>query len=230
MKEYHKIQTVYLRNPETNFKTLLEGEFAKPEFKYLANCDWSWSEKIDGTNIRVMWDGQTVRFGGKTDNAQIPTFLLRELQDIFSKEKLATQFGTEENTCVCLYGEGFGAKIQKGGGNYIANATNFILFDCKVSEWWLERESLEEIAEQSDIGIVPIVGCGSLLEAVEFARSGYRSVVAQNSDFIAEGLIMKPQVTLFNRQGERIVSKIKYKDFGKFDSRESQAVLKTMGV
>ena len=28
MKEYHKIQTVFLRNPEDNFKTLLEGQWA----------------------------------------------------------------------------------------------------------------------------------------------------------------------------------------------------------
>lgn len=40
MKEYHKIQTVFLRDPNTKFKTLLEGEFALPEFKYLANNEW----------------------------------------------------------------------------------------------------------------------------------------------------------------------------------------------
>jgi hypothetical protein len=214
MKEYHKIQTIFLRDPETNHKGLLEGQWAKPEFEFLKDAEWIWSEKIDGTNIRIIWDGSTVRFGGKTDSASIPSFLLRVLQDTFTKEKLAAQFGAEENTCVCLYGEGFGAKIQKGGGNYISDGTNFILFDCKIDEWWLERESIEDIAEKLNIGIVPIVGRGSLVEAVEFARSGYKSVVAQNSDFAAEGLVMKPKTELFNRKGERVVSKIKYKDFG----------------
>jgi hypothetical protein len=212
MKEYHKIQTVFLRNPGSNHKTLLEGQWAKPEFDFLQNAEWIWTEKIDGTNIRVMWDGQTVRFGGKTDNASILMFLLKVLQDTFTPERLAEQFGSEQ-TSVCLYGEGYGAKIQKFGGHYIPAGTDFILFDCKVGDWWLERESLQEIASNLRIDIVPIVGQGSLLEAIEFARTGYKSVIAQNSDFVAEGLIMKPKVELFNRKGERVVSKIKFKDF-----------------
>lgn len=83
MKEYHKIQTVFLRDPTTKFKTLLEGEFALPEFKYLANNKWVFTEKVDGTNIRVMFDGQQITFGGKTDDAQIPAFLVTRLQDAF---------------------------------------------------------------------------------------------------------------------------------------------------
>jgi hypothetical protein len=213
VREYHKIQTVFLRDPETNHKGLLEGQWGKPEFEFLKDTEWVWTEKIDGTNIRIMWGGATVRFGGKTDSASIPSFLLHVLQDTFTTEKLTAQFGTEENTSVCLYGEGYGAKIQKGGGNYISDGVNFILFDCTVGEWWLERESLEDIAEKLNIGIVPIVGRGSLAEAVEFARTGYKSVVAHNADFTAEGLIMKPKAELFNRKGERVISKIKYADF-----------------
>ena len=38
--QYHKIQTVYKRDPMTNYKTLLDGEFSLPEFEYLANNDW----------------------------------------------------------------------------------------------------------------------------------------------------------------------------------------------
>ena len=76
MKEYHKIQTVYFRDPENNHKTLLEGTWAKPEFELLKDIDWICTEKIDGTNIRIMWDGEQVRFGGKTDKAQIPTILI----------------------------------------------------------------------------------------------------------------------------------------------------------
>jgi hypothetical protein len=36
METYHKIQTVYFRDPKNNMKTLLEGEWSKPEFEYLA--------------------------------------------------------------------------------------------------------------------------------------------------------------------------------------------------
>lgn len=173
MKEYLKIQTVYLRNPDTNFKTLLEGLFAKPEFELLKDCQWIWTEKVDGTNIRVMFTGEKVYFGGKTDNAQTPTFLLQVLQDMFPLEKMQEVFGVaglEGSPRVCLYGEGYGAKIQKGGGRYIPNGSSFILFDVKIGDWWLERENVEDIANKLGIDVVPIVGKGSLLEAVEFAR------------------------------------------------------------
>ena len=143
MKEYHKIQTVFLRDPETKFKTLLEGEFAYPEFRYLANNEWVFTEKVDGTNIRVMFDGQQITFGGKTDDAQIPAFLVTRLQEVFLPQ-LET-FKAKFTDGVCLYGEGYGAKIQKGGGNYRQDQ-DFVLFDVKVGDWWLERSSIEDIA------------------------------------------------------------------------------------
>ena len=37
MKEYHKIQTVFKRDPDTKFKTLLHGEYSLPEFEFLKN-------------------------------------------------------------------------------------------------------------------------------------------------------------------------------------------------
>lgn len=210
MKEYHKIQTVFHRNPETNFKELMEGVWALPEFELLKDLQWVWTEKIDGTNVRIMWNGETVSIGGKTDDAQMPMFLLKTLLDIFTPEKMKACFSDVGD--VCLYGEGYGAKIQKGG-NYIPDKTNFILFDCRIGNWWLTRNSLEEIAIKCNIPIVPIVGQGTLLEAVEFAKTGYKSTIAHNENYIAEGLIMKPKLDLFNRKGNRIVAKIKYEDF-----------------
>ena len=58
MKEYHKIQTVFKRDPSTNHKTLLMDDYSLPEFEYLKNNHWIFTEKIDGTNIRVGMDNQ----------------------------------------------------------------------------------------------------------------------------------------------------------------------------
>jgi hypothetical protein len=209
MKEYHKIQTVFLRNLESKRKEIIEGKWSLPEFELLQNLEWVWTEKIDGTNIRVLFDGTTVTFGGKTDNAQIPAKLVTHLRETFNVENMKAVFG-EEPTQVCLYGEGFGAGIQSGG-NYRPDQ-HFILFDVKVGSYWLERNNVEDVSNKLNIPIVPIVGTGTLLEAVAFAKTGYKSTIAQ-SPYTAEGLIVKPKVELFNRKGERIVSKIKYKDF-----------------
>ena len=157
----------------------------------------------------------TASFGGKSDNAQIPTFLLKVSQEKFSAEKMASQFGTEQ-TEVCLYGEGYGAKIQKGGGNYLPDSTDFILFDCKIKNLWLNRISVEEIADGLGIAVVPIIGWGTLLQAIEYVRNGYKSTISLNKDFDAEGLIVKPKIELLDRQGRRILSKIKFKDFAPY--------------
>mgnify|MGYP001604261791 FL=1 len=53
MIEYHKINSLYKRDPRGK---MLFGDYSCPEFEYLQNNEWSFQEKIDGTNIRVRWD------------------------------------------------------------------------------------------------------------------------------------------------------------------------------
>ena len=209
MKPYHKIQTVFKRDPATKHKTLLMGEFSIPEFEYLKDCMWEFTEKVDGTNIRVTWDGQDVMFDGRTDNAQIPPFLLTKLMERFDRTKMEKQFG---ETAITLYGEGYGAKIQKGGGNYISDGVDFILFDVKVGEWWLKREGVSQVANDLAIHIVPIVGYGTLHLLVHEGSAGFKS---HWGDFMAEGLVARPRVELKTRSGHRIITKIKYKDFSR---------------
>ncbi len=171
MKEYHKIQTVFKRDPATKFKTLLIGEYALPEFEYLAANHWQFSEKIDGTCIRVMFDGKRIIFGGKTDRAQIPASLVTRLQ-----ERFLTQLNVFEeffSDGVCLYGEGYGPGIQSGG-NYRENH-DFVLFDVKIDDWWLQRHDVEDIAQKLGLDVVPIIGGGTLLDMVDLIREGFNS-------------------------------------------------------
>ena len=209
MNKYHKIQTVYKRDLNNNNKTLLEGQYSLPAFDYLATNTWVWTEKIDGTNIRVIWDWENkkVLFHGKTDNAQIPAFLFHKLQELFPVEKFESILPDYPAT---LYGEGFGLKIQKAGKHYIKDGVSFSLFDVNIDGWWLERHNVEDIGNKMETHIVPIIGEGNLKSAVELTRLGFNS---SWGDFIAEGLVMRPKVELQTRGGERIISKIKYKDF-----------------
>lgn len=214
MNTYHKIQTVFLRDPDTNYKTLLEGTWAKPEFEYLANNLWHCTEKIDGTNIRVMWDGLQVRFNGKSDNAQMHAHLYEHLESVFTVEKMAEQFGAHLDDAgtveVCLYGEGYGAGIQSGG--YYQESKQFILFDVKVGDIWLERGNVQDVADHLGCPIVPVYATVTLLEALEYVREGFNSIVAEKLH-IAEGLVMRPTTELINRRGERVITKLKYADF-----------------
>ena len=216
MNEYHKIQTIFKRDMANRGK-IMEGTFSEPEFEYLKNNEWVFTEKVDGTNIRVMWNGKAIVFGGKTDNAQIPAFLVTRLEELFlgiQKRKLFEEVFApkeqDEEIKVCLYGEGYGAKIQKGGGNYIPNGVDFVLFDVKIGDWWLQRENIEDIATKFKLKTVPVIGKGTLKEMVEMTKKGFKS---QWGEFIAEGIVPKPATELRTRGGDRIITKIKYKDF-----------------
>lgn len=205
MEEYCKIETLLDRDLKTF--GVIEGKWRLPEFEYLVGNQWVWTEKVDGTNIRVMWDGQQVRFGGRTDTSQIPVFLSQKLQECFPVEKFATLYPAQP---LCLYGEGYGARIQKGGGNYNSKGVDFVLFDVLVDKWWLQRKDIEDVAEKLSISVVPIVGTGTLIEVVSKVKQGITSAWG---NFKAEGLVVKPLVELQTRTGQRVVGKLKQRDF-----------------
>ena len=216
MIQYHKIQTVFKRDEAT--KKIIEGNYSLPEFEFLKDNPWVFTEKVDGTNIRVMWNGEAVSFGGKSDDAQMPVFLLYKLQELFEgtakKQLFRAKFNDEDkeqgDLKVCLYGEGYGAKIQKGGGNYNPSGVDFVLFDVKIGDWWLQREDVEDIGKHFGIRVVPIIGEGTLSDAIEMTRKGFNS---QWGEFEAEGIVARPKVEMKTRRGERIITKIKHRDF-----------------
>lgn len=199
MKPYHKIPSIFKRDDRGKFTK----EYSTPELNVLKDIEWQMEEKLDGTNIRIMWDGETVRFGGKTDNAQIPVPLLNVLQDTFPSEKFA---GFEGGGC--LYGEGIGPKIQKSGHLY--GDLRFVLFDVRIDQWWLKREVVADIAEKAECQLSTIIANGPLQKAVDLAKEGFES---RHGEFLAEGLVLRPPAQLFDRTGERIITKVKHKDF-----------------
>ena len=202
-KEYSKIQSIFKRDENT----LIDGDFSLPEFEYLKDNVWIWTEKIDGMNIQVNWNGEIVSFGGKTDNAQIPSSIYNRLQETFTNEKFKRLYS---DTPMCLYGEGYGVKIR-GGGKYIPDGVSFILIDVLIDGWWLKRKSIEDIASKLGIDVVPIVGGGTLMDAVTIIKE--HKLKSKWGDFLAEGLVLKPKVELKTRAGDRVITKIKHKDY-----------------
>ena len=208
MTEYHKIQSIFKRDMTSKRKTLIEGEWTLPEFEYLAGNAWTFTEKVDGTNIRVVFKDSGVTFGGRTDDAQIPAKLVERLNERFLP--LAAKLGEVfPDGAAVLYGEGYGAKIQKGGGNYRADQ-DFVLFDMRVGPWWLQRADVEDVAQKLGIDVVPVIGEGTLHDAVAWAKRGIRSTWG---DFEAEGIVARPKTELMTRAGQRLVAKIKCRDF-----------------
>ena len=177
--------------------------------EYLKNNKWQFTEKIDGTNIRVYWDGHKVSFHGRTDKAQIPADLVNRLNELFGgeiNEQLFEQkFGETE---VTLVGEGYGEKIQNGG--VYRKGQDFILFDVMIAGNWQSRESVEDIARTFNLDIVPIVLDGTIQEAVDYVKAKPKSKFGTAD---SEGVVGRPIVEMQDRTGHRIIVKIKVKDF-----------------
>lgn len=207
MKEYHKIKTVFKRNPKTNYKTLLEGQWAKPEFEYLKDNTWVFTEKVNGFNIRVIFDGSSIVIAGRTNRDQLPPATIASLNDIFQPrlELFKEMFADG----ICLYGEAYGPNTAKGSGVYRQDQ-DFVLFDVLIGKWWLERSNVISVALKLDVLYVPAMAYGTLPKMIELARTGFNSAWG---DFQAEGIVARPTVGLQDRAGNRIITKIKCKDF-----------------
>lgn len=175
-----------------------------------------------------------VRIAGKTDNAQIPKNLLKHMQDKYPNEKVYAALGLKEFIPVeewedhkwnsyedipniyTIYGEGYGEGIQSGGW-YIKGGNEFIVFDVKVNNLYLKTEARDDIATKLGAPIVPFKGYFTLDEAIDYVRKGFRSEVAENPEAkMAEGLVLRTDLGLCDRMGERLIVKIKYEDFQKY--------------
>lgn len=208
MIEYNKIDTLWKRDMNGT-KKLLEGEFRNPTVEFLKDNIWQFTEKIDGTNIRVYWDGHAVTFGGRTDRAQIPTHLLDYLLATF-KTNEAEQIFEEKfgETHVILFGEGYGPKIQNGGS--YRSDVSFILFDVYIAGNYQPRESVEDVAKSFGIDAVPIILEGTIDAGVAFVKANPKSTMGTAE---MEGLVGRPKVEMRDRCGKRVIVKIKWEDF-----------------
>jgi len=80
----------------------------------------------------------------------------------------------------------------------------------RVGQWWLQRKDVEDIATKLGITVTPIVLEGTLQEISNLVDKGFNS---QWGDFIAEGVVARPREELRNRKLERVITKLKHKDF-----------------
>lgn len=209
MIEYNKIETLFKREI-TGKKRLIENDFRNETVELLKDFPWMFTEKIDGTNIRVHWDGHKVEFAGRTDRATIPKPLLGRLNELFSgneNEELFEQlFGDKD---VILFGEGYGGKIQSVGKLY-SEKEDFILFDVMINGVYLKYDDTTAIANTFDIKQVPIVKIGTLQDGINYIKREPRSTI--NVAVPMEGIVGTPFGDLRDRLGNRIIVKIKVRD------------------
>lgn len=221
--EFHKIETLFERDKKT--LKVFSDKLNNPVYGILKT--WQFTEKIKGTNIRCIWHPPdphggipSLSFGGKTDNAQIYTDLVKWLYENITIEKMGLVF---PDTDAIVYGEGCGAGIEKGGG--YSKTKQMIVFDVLVAgKWWLNWENTCDVAKKLGLKTVPFIGNMTLEKGVEMVKKGFDSILAkENTGEImpAEGIVGRTVETLFDKKGSRIIIKLKTKDFLQEDSCEN---------
>lgn len=224
---YPKINTLFKRegwNLEKRPKKakIIEGEYACPEFA--AIDAWTVTEKIDGTNIRIIFDRQKnpgkVILGGRTDDAQIPATMINQLLDLFSFEKMNEVF--KDNQKVTIFGEGVGCKIQND--KHVNQEPQFFLFDVCCDGWWLQRDNVSDVGKQFGLKHYESI-CTEILninnkkawtkaEIVDFVKG----INIKNQNYLQfremEGVVARSEPMMMFRDGSGpIMFKLKCKDF-----------------
>ena len=130
MKEYQKINNIF--KFDEKYRTIMG---MTDTYQALRNIEWIGTEKVDGTNIRIYWDGHKIQIAGRTEKSQIPDHLMNYLSNLFLTQEMEyvfeQMFGEKETY---LFGEGYGYKIQANGDEYFEDrkSVGFILFDVNI--------------------------------------------------------------------------------------------------
>jgi hypothetical protein len=210
---YPKINSLFFRE-ETKPRNLMWGMWSCPEFELLQDHAWDAFEKLDGTNICISIDDPTDgpptwRIRGRTDAAQIPTGVI----EYVNARMLKYGDAMEKLRGMDLFGEGIGAKIQEPVGKHYGATQRVVLFDVRKDNIWCRHEVVADIANDLRFEVAPYFGKYTIEEAVSLVYAGFPSRLAGANVPEAEGLILHAPLNMKNRQGSRIITKVKRSDF-----------------
>ncbi len=187
-----------------------------------------------------------VRFYGRTNRAQMPDFIQEYLEATFKLDAMTRLWQCRRNCVGChgtgqadplvdppkpfkkcpnsepypitLYGEAYGAGIQKGGNYRRDGDISFRLFDVLVGESWLGWDSVVSIANDLGIKTVPVMAEALGPNIItRIVADGFKSLVAEEEGTprLAEGMVARTDPYLFDGNGRRVVWKIKTRDFSR---------------
>lgn len=211
--EYPKIDNLFKRNPD-KLSELIMGKYTRPEFAFI-QC-WDVTEKIDGTNVRLKFHrafNGSFDFYGRTDNAQFTIAQENFLEHMCSeiRSNVLHILNSFDLDTITVYGELYGPKIQ-AGGNY-SDELEFRAFDMLVDDkMWLAPDDVRKNAEYMLLDVPPHLGVMFTQDIVEMVQDGFISTFAINRGYLAEGVIAKPPMNLYDQRGRRVMFKLKHKD------------------
>lgn len=187
----------------------VKDDYRNPMFYYLKNLPWTAKRKYDGTNIRIKWDGEQAIVGGKTDKADLEHIpgLAKFVETRLLEERFEEHLGRGKT--FYLFGEWMGDKVQDN--ELGLDGQDLVLFDVKVEDGvWFTPENVIDLAEKMGLSHFEtyaehVDDADDLDELLERVNSG------RYADW--EGIVCEPMCQALDRQGRRVICKIKNKDY-----------------
>lgn len=211
-------------NPPEMRGVLDRSKIAAPEFAAIDS--WHVTEKVDGTNIRVMLRPSTNKKNpwmvdfftrNSTDHNIVWPGAKKFLTETFTLDRIFRAIDVdklEKKTVVVFYGELYGPKIM-GGGTY-CNQVDYALFDVRIDDWWLEPKVVQGMAEKMGINYVPVIWEAASMENIMDLMTVPRwcSLIAPEHEM--EGVVCRSNpMMLFRGKKNPIQFKLKFKEMRK---------------
>lgn len=176
---------------------------------YVNNIPMLASEKIDGTSVGLKWDGERISFVGHTEKSQFAPHYLEYLNNRFgTKEFESCIEEIFEDKPVTLYGEGISKDYNV---HYGYPDGEFIFYDVQLANGkFMNRKALGDIAEKLGLKM-PYTECFTIQQAIDFVKQ--RPMSKLDPSVRMEGLVLRPLIELYTNNDERIICKVKVKDF-----------------
>lgn len=221
LERYLKIRNVYKFNADT--KKYIRGEFAYPALEYLKDLKWIATEKYDGTNTRVYWDGYKVSFYGRGNRSEFSDKMKALYNNVFENAEIIFEqnFSHADGSPkeVTLFMETYGGKIQ-GAKNrkwYNEKEESLIGFDVMIDGKYIDRAEIKSVFDLFNIPSVELKEYNNLQEIIDEVEE--RSKEEQKDYF--EGYVATPKIPLYaitENQG-RIIIKVKCDSMRKLEDK-----------
>jgi len=221
---YTKIPALFKRDSEN--PQVVTDVYKDRYVEALADVSiWSATEKLDGANTRIHWDGYVVRVGSRRTWQHQPNIVdaielaYPHLEAMFEQDFDRGGLAPIDDD-VTVYGEAIGAGVQNGGS--YGDKIRFVAFDVTVGGKYLENRDARDVVWQLGLDFVERRGGLGLVSATEIyqwmseGHTHWPHSTYREGD--PEGFVLKTVPPLYKPNGDRIMVKLTYRDLEQADT------------
>ena len=210
---YSKIPALYKRDGD-NPRSVLVGIYKDRHVEALANYPvWTVTEKLDGANTRLHWNGTEVRVGSRR-TWQHQANIVDAIEAAHPHlEAMFEQNFEGDDVDVTVYGEAIGAGVQKGGA--YGDKIRFVAFDVTVGGRYLKNRDARDVVWQLGLDFVEARGRLVSVTDVWAEMSGGGDLpYSTYRERQPEGYVLRTVPEMYKANGDRIMVKLTYRDLG----------------